>query len=72
MMPVFKQTLNDKKQFLSDIEIDELESVISEYKQIQSFIYRRILMSPMYYDALNGFNTAFTVYAKLRNIEKGN
>lgn len=53
MMPVFKQTLNDKKQFLSDIEIDELESVISEYKQIQSFIYRRILMSPMYYDALN-------------------
>lgn len=53
MMPVFKQTLNDKKQFLSDIEIDELESVISEYKQIQSFIYRQILMSPMYYDALN-------------------
>lgn len=53
MMPVFKQTLNDKKQFLSDIEIDELESVISEYKQIQSFIYRRILMSPMHYDALN-------------------
>ena len=53
MMSVFKQTLNDKKQFLSDIEIDELESVISEYKQIQSFIYRRILMSPMYYDALN-------------------
>lgn len=53
MMSVFKKTLNDKKQFLSDIEIDELESVISEYKQIQSFIYRRILMSPMYYDALN-------------------
>ena len=53
MMPIFKQTFNDKKQFLSDIEIDELQSVISEYKQIQSFIYRRILMSPMYYDALN-------------------
>lgn len=53
MMPVFKQTLNDKKQFLSDIEIDELESIISEYKQIQSFVYKRILMFPMYYDALN-------------------
>lgn len=53
MMPVFKQTFNDKKQFLSDIEIDELESIISEYKQIQSFVYKRILMSPMYYDALN-------------------
>lgn len=53
MMPIFKQTLNDKKQFLSDIEIDELESIISEYKQIQSFIHRRILMSPMYYDVLN-------------------
>ena len=53
MMPIFKQTFNDKKQFLSDIEIHELQSVISEYKQIQSFIYRRIMMSPMYYDALN-------------------
>lgn len=53
MMPIFKQTFNDKKQFLSDIEIDELQSVISEYKQIKSFIYRRIMMSPMYYDALN-------------------
>lgn len=53
MMPVFKQTFNDKKQFLSNIEIDELESIISEYKQIQSFVYKRILMSPMYYDALN-------------------
>lgn len=53
MMPIFKQTLNDKKQFLSDIEIDELESIISEYKQIQFFIHRRILMSPMYYDVLN-------------------
>ena len=53
MMPVFKQTFNDKKQFLSDIEINELESIISEYKQIQSFVYKRILMSPMYYDALN-------------------
>ncbi len=53
MMPIFKQTLNDKKQFLSDIEIDEMESIISEYKQIQSFIHRRILMSPMYYDVLN-------------------
>ena len=53
MMPIFKQVFNDKKQFLSDIEIDELESVILEHKQIQSVIYRRILMSPMYYDALN-------------------
>lgn len=53
MMPVFKQTFNDKKQFLSDIEIDELESIVSEYKQIQSVVYKRILMSPMYYDALN-------------------
>lgn len=53
IMPIFKQTFNDKKQFLSDIEIDKLESVISEYKQIQSVIHDRILMSPMFYDALN-------------------
>ena len=53
MMPCFKQTFNDKKQFLSDIEIDELESVISEYEQIQSIIHDRILLSPMFYDVLN-------------------
>lgn len=53
MMPIFKQTFNDKKQFLSDIEIYELESIVSEYKQIQSFIHNRVLMSPMYYDVLN-------------------
>lgn len=53
MMPIFKQTLNDKKQFLSDVEIYELESIVSEYKQIQSFIHNRVLMSPMYYDVLN-------------------
>ena len=52
MMPIFKQTFNDKKQFLSDIEIYELESIVSEYKQIQSFIHNRVLMSPMYYDVL--------------------
>lgn len=52
IMPIFKQTFNDKKQFLSDIEIDKLESVISEYKQIQSVIHDRILMSLMYDDAL--------------------
>lgn len=53
MMPIFKQTFNDKKQFLSDIEIYELESIVSEYNQIQSFIHNRVLMSPMYYDVLN-------------------
>ena len=52
IMPIFKQTFNDKKQFLSDIEIDKLESVISEYKQIQSVIHDRILVSLMYDDAL--------------------
>lgn len=52
IMPIFKQTFNDKKQFLSDIEIDKLESVISEYKQIQSVIHDRILMSLMYDGAL--------------------
>lgn len=53
MMPIFKQTFNDKKQFLSDIEIYELESIVSEYKQIKSFIHNRVLMSPMYYDVFN-------------------
>lgn len=52
-MPVFKQTLNDKKQFLSDIEIDELGCIVLEYEQIQFYIYERILLSSMGYDVLN-------------------
>lgn len=53
IIPVFRQTLNDKKEFLSDVEINELKNILSDYKQIQFAIRERILMSPMTYDALN-------------------
>lgn len=53
LIPVFKQTLNDKKEFLSEAEINELKSIFSEYKEIQFAIQNRILLSPMTYDALN-------------------
>lgn len=53
IIPVFRQTLNEKKEFLSDAEINELKNSLSEYQQIQFAIRNRILMSPMAYDALN-------------------
>ena len=53
IIPVFRQTLNDKKEFLSDAEINELKNILSDYQQIQFSIRTRILMSPMTYDALN-------------------
>lgn len=53
IIPIFRQTFNDKKEFLSDAEINELKNILSDYKQIQFAIRERILMSPMEYDALN-------------------
>lgn len=53
IIPVFRQTFNDKKEFLSDAEINELKNILSDYEQIQFAIRERILMSPMEYDALN-------------------
>lgn len=53
IIPVFRQTFNDKKEFLSDTEINELKNILSDYEQIQFVIQERILMSPMGYDALN-------------------
>ena len=53
IIPVFRKTLDKKKEFLSDEEIDELNSILSDYKQIQFAIQERIMMSPMSYDALN-------------------
>lgn len=53
IIPVFIQTLNDKKEFLSEAEINELKYISLEYKEIQFAIQNRILMSPMTYDALN-------------------
>lgn len=53
IISVFRRTLNDKKEFLSDVEINELKNILSDYKQIQFVIWERILMSPMVYDALN-------------------
>lgn len=53
IIPVFRQTLNEKKEFLSDAEINELKNILSYYKQIQFDICERILMSSMTYDAVN-------------------
>lgn len=53
IIPVFTQTLNDKKEFLSDLEINELKNILSKYKDIESAVRQSILLSPMTYDVLN-------------------
>ena len=53
IIPVFRRTFEEKKEFLNDAEIWELERILSEYEEIQHVIRERILMSPMIYDALN-------------------
>lgn len=53
LIPIFRQTLNEKKEFLSDIEIETLKHICSKYEQIQFFVQERIWMSPITYDALN-------------------
>lgn len=53
IIPIFRQTLREKKEFLSDEEIDELKNIFSEYEQIRFAVENRILLSPMTYDALN-------------------
>ena len=53
IIPIFRQTFREKKEFLSDEEIDELKNIFSEYEQIRFAVENRILLSPMTYDALN-------------------
>ncbi len=53
LIPVLRRTLDDKKEFLSDAEIEELQIIFSDYKQIQFVVRERILMSSMTYDVLN-------------------
>lgn len=53
LISILRRTYNDKKEFLSDAEIEELKIIFSYYEQIQFAVRERILMSPMTYDALN-------------------
>lgn len=59
IIPVFKRTISEKKEFLSEKEIEELEIILSEYETIRFVVKDRILMSPMTYDALNNPDEEF-------------
>lgn len=66
IIPVFKRTISEKKEFLNEKEIEELEIILSEYKTIRFAVRDRILMSPMSYDALNNPDEEFlkSIYTK--------
>lgn len=59
IIPVFKRTISEKKEFLSEKEIEELEIILSEYETIRFAVKDRILMSPMTYDVLNNPDEEF-------------
>lgn len=53
LISILRRTYNDRKEFLSDAEIEEMQIIFSYYEQIQFVIRERVMMSPMLYDALN-------------------
>lgn len=53
LISVLRRTFNDKKEFLSDAEIDELQIILSEYESIQFAIKKSALSFQMTYDLLN-------------------
>ena len=53
LIPILRQTLDEKKEFLSDAEIDELQIILSEYESIQFAVKKSALSFQMTYDSLN-------------------
>ncbi|MBR5079577.1 MAG: hypothetical protein IKX30_12650 [Victivallales bacterium] len=53
VMPVLKRTIEDKKAFLNDAEIDELKNIMFYYKVIREAIHARLRKSPVLYNVLN-------------------
>lgn len=49
IISVFDQTLNNKKEFLSSEEINELENIFLNYKRIKRIIRNEVLLIPMRY-----------------------
>lgn len=54
IIPIFKDTLNNKKSFLTDKEIDVLNSIVNfYYKQIWDRVYSLLIMSPINHNVMN-------------------
>lgn len=70
IIPVFKRTISEKKEFLSEKEIEELEIILSEYETIRFAVKERILLSPMTYDALNNPDEEFLKSIYTANVIK--
>lgn len=53
LIPILRNAINDKKEFLSDREIKGIKAILADYEQIKFGVRNYILLSPMTYDALN-------------------
>lgn len=53
LIPILKRTFEEKKGFLSEKEIMELNSILLDYRQIRSEVHLKLMMSPLLHNALN-------------------
>lgn len=53
VMPVLKRTMEDKKAFLNNAEINELKNIMFYYKIIREEVHARLRKSPVLYNVLN-------------------
>ena len=53
LIPVLKRTLEDKKAFLGETEILELNSIMLDYRQIRSNVHTKLMMSPILHNVVN-------------------
>ena len=53
IIPVLSDTLNHKKAFLSDNEIEELRYIILHHNQIKNVVSNLLLMSPLLHNTVN-------------------
>ena len=70
IIPVFERTVSEKKELLSEKEIEELEIILSEYETIRFAVRNRIWMSPMTYDAFNNPDEEFLKSVYTANVIK--
>lgn len=70
IIPIFKKTLDEKKAFLTDTEINELQLIMSEYKHIEDAIKKFILISTMTYDSLNHPDENYLKYSYPQDVIK--
>ena len=68
IIPILSDTLNNKKAFLTDTEIKELNNIILNHNQIKGEIADLLLMSPLLHNTMNHPDESFLYGMYPKNI----